>query len=43
MKNQKKIEFYEDKYQFYLVVKGSGGEAPGRWRIYEKINENSND
>ena len=42
MKNNNKIVFYERKFQFYLVLKGSGAEAPGHWIIFEKINENSN-
>ncbi len=42
MKNPK-IEFYEGIFQYYLVLKGSGGEAPGPWRIFEKINEISNE
>ena len=43
MKRFKKIEFFEGKFQYYLFLKGSGGEGPGRWRIYQKRNENSNE
>ena len=36
------MSFILENYNIFYF-KGSGGEAPGRWRIFDKINENSNE
>ncbi len=42
MKKSKKLSFTRENSNIF-VLKGSMGEGPGRWRIIEKINENSNE
>ena len=40
MKNQNIIEYYEE---IPIIFGLEGVLKPGRWRIFEKINENSNE